>query len=109
MRCTKNINCRIMAKLWKSDRYPIPWITNEEEEDFMATIGDYCLRVEQMDADHYWWRVYLCGEPIPTPHNEYAQTREQAIALAEGVYFGHISLVRKTIILPSKLNQDNDQ
>ena len=98
-----------MSKLWKSERYPIPWITNEDEEDFMAHIGDYCLRVEQMGTGHWWWRVYLGDQPVYTPFDEYSETKERAIALAEGVYFGHISLVRKAIILPSKINQDNDQ
>lgn len=95
--------------MWKSERYLIPWITDEDEQDFMATIGDYCLRVEQMDTEHYWWRVSLGDQPIYTPHDEYAETKEQAIALAEGVYFGHISPVRKLNIFPSKLNQDDEK
>lgn len=79
-----------MAKIWKHE-HPIPWICNEEEEDFFATIGDYSLRVEQMGKNQWWWRVYHLGEPIPTLLNEHATCKSSAINLAEGVYFGHLA------------------
>ncbi|MAN85604.1 MAG: hypothetical protein CL555_01650 [Algoriphagus sp.] len=82
-----------MAKLWKNTDH-IPWICDEDEQDFFASIGDYSLRVEQMDTRRWWWRVCHLGDPIPTLLNEHATCRSSAINLAEGVYFGHLAATR---------------
>lgn len=98
-----------MAKLWKGHWYPIPWVTNDDEEDFFASIGNYRLRVEQMDQGRWWWRVYIGEQEIHTALNEHASSKCRAIALAEGVYFGHVSTVRNpdfiVQIIGSKINQ----
>lgn len=77
-----------MAKLYRNNQ-KVPWITNEDEEDFFASIGDYKLRVEQMDDRHWWWRVTYKDDPIPTPYEERTSCRSKALQLCEGVYFGH--------------------
>ena len=83
-----------MSKLWKFEN-PIPWITNDDKEDFFAAIGDYRLRVEQMDTLRWWWRVSYKEEPIKTALNEYSTCRTNAIRLAEGVYYGHLAACRE--------------
>lgn len=97
-----------MLKLLKSEKYPVPWITNEEEKDFMAHIHGYTLRVESMDSGDWWWQVSLGDQVVFTPFQDYAESKERAIALAEGVFFGHSSNVKKTVIVPSRMNS-NDQ
>lgn len=42
----------------------IPWDANEPDDDFTAFIGDYCLRVEQMDDKVWWWRTYYKNDTI---------------------------------------------
>lgn len=83
-----------MSKIWKQDSL-IPWITNDEEEYFFASIGLYHLRVEQMDKQKWWWRVCYHDTPILTELNEHATCRGNAINLAEGVYYGHLAACRE--------------
>ncbi len=33
--------------------------TETGNEDFTSNIGNYCLRVERMDKDYWWWCVYF--------------------------------------------------
>jgi len=82
-----------MSKVWREDHH-IPWICNEDKEDFFATVGDYRLRVEQMSRKNWWWRVSYKKEAIGTILNEYASCRSSALNLAEGVYLGHQAAMR---------------
>lgn len=77
-----------MAKIWRVHN-EIPWICNSEEEDLMATIGDYVLRVEQLDRGLYWWEVRYQHQPIQTTLLDTTSTKEQAIGRAEGVFTMH--------------------
>lgn len=83
-----------MSKIWNENEL-IPWICNDDEEDFFASIGDYLFRVEQMNRRHWWWRVTFHGHAIQTPHNEFATCRINAIRLAEGVYYGHLAAMKE--------------
>jgi hypothetical protein len=77
-----------MAKVWKKNNL-IPWICNEDEEDFFASIGDYRFRVEQMGERQWWWNVTYKGDEIMTDLNNFASSKTNAVHLAEGVYYGH--------------------
>jgi hypothetical protein len=77
-----------MARIWKKNNL-IPWICNEDEEDFFAAIGNYRLRVEQIGSNQWWWNVTFDGNEIMTDLNNFATCRSNAINLAEGVYYGH--------------------
>jgi len=65
-----------------------PWKANSDD-CFSCEIGDYYLRVEQMDKEHWWWRVYYKGEAIPELTNEYSNSKYRAIGYCEGLYMGH--------------------
>lgn len=98
-----------MAKIWKVS-HPIPWLCDEDQQDFFAAIGDYRLRVEQMGPRSWWWRVTFQEEPIPTYHNEITSCRANAINLAEGVYSGHkVACNEFKQSFLSKIIQENDQ
>lgn len=99
-----------MAKVWNLE-HPIPWICDEDKQDFFAQIGDYTLRVEQMDKNRWWWRVYYQGNPIPTKLDEFSAQKYRAIGLAEGLYLGHLAANKETVInfIIHKARQDNEQ
>jgi hypothetical protein len=80
-----------MAKIWKTHN-EIPWICNSEEEDFSAHIGDYILRVEQLDNGIWWWQVSYQREPIMTTLLDTTSNKTQAIGRAEGVFTIHRQL-----------------
>lgn len=77
-----------MARIWR-EYNEIPWICNSEEEDFMANVAGYCLRVEQLDKGIWWWEVSYLGKQIATTLNDTTETRGQAIGRAEGVFTMH--------------------
>lgn len=101
-----------MAKLYKSHWYPIPWISNKQEDAFTASIGNYTLNVQLTPNGNWWWVVMLNEQFISTPFQNTANTKERALALCEGVYFGHISTVRNPdfvikLINSKKIAQDD--
>jgi len=53
---------------------------------------------------NWWWTVMLSGQIIFTPFENKAKTVERAIALCEGVYFGHISTVRNPDFVVKLIN-----
>ena len=66
-----------------------PWQTNNvDEEDLVCEIDEYMLRVEQMDKNLWWWKVYHLGEWIHT-ESDMTSSKYRAIGLAEGTYLGH--------------------
>lgn len=77
-----------MPKLWSSNQ-KIPWITNSMEEDFSAHLGDYILRVEQLDKGVWWWAVSYKRDQLITTLPDTTDSRERAIGIAEGVYSMH--------------------
>lgn len=96
-----------MAKVWNRNNL-IPWICNEEEEDFFAALGDYRLRVEQIGKDQWWWNVSYRNHDIMTDLNNFATCRTNAILLAEGVYYGHKAACMETnLSLMSMLLKEN--
>lgn len=93
-----------MAKLYKTHWYPIPWICNEQEDAFTASIGNYTMNVQLKPNGNWWWVVMLSGQIITTPFENKAKTVERAIALCEGVYFGHTSTVRNPDFVVKLIN-----
>jgi hypothetical protein len=77
-----------MAKIWRTHN-EIPWICNSEEEDLMATIGDYVLKVEQLDVGIYWWQVSYQNQQIESTLLDTTGNKEQAIGRAEGLFALH--------------------
>lgn len=73
-----------MEILWK----------NLSDDDFLATCGDYMLRVEQMDDDVWWWEVYYQNEAIIGGHQYQPETEELAKAFAEMTYLAHRQALR---------------
>jgi len=65
-----------------------PWLSNDFDEDLICEIDDYCLRVEQMDTNYWWWLVLYKGKTLPTLSNS-TTSKYRAIGLAEGTYLGH--------------------
>jgi len=61
------------------------------DDDFVYRIGDYCLRVEQMDRKYWWWCVYYKDETIAFDDVR-ATTELEAKLLAEIAYLRHINL-----------------
>lgn len=61
------------------------WVDNGNN-DFSCQKNEYFFRVEQMDKNHWWWRVYHNNDAIQTKLNEYATSKYRAIGLCEGVY-----------------------
>lgn len=99
-----------MAKLWNHNQNDIPWLTNEDEEDFVANINEYCLRVEQLDTGVWWWSVSFQHNQIMTTFRDTTDNKFRAIGLAEGLYEAHrmLSPKRSSIeIIQSKLNRDD--
>jgi len=73
----------------------IEWKSNKQKDDFTAKIGNYLLRVEQMDKGSWWWSASYNNKQILIPLNEFASSKNKAIGLSEGVYFGHFSANKK--------------
>ena len=72
----------------KTDEFP--WQTNNsDEEDLICELGDYTLRVEQMDDSLWWWKVYYKGEWVNTD-KDMTSSKYRAIGLSEGTYLGHL-------------------
>lgn len=96
-----------MAKVWKRNHY-IPWVCDDDEQDFFAAVGDYRLRVEQMGENQWWWNVSFNTQDIMTDLNNFATCRTNAILLAEGVYYGHKAACMETrLSLLSTILQKN--
>ena len=66
-----------------------PWTANEEEDDLMCTLGDYTLRVEQMDRFVWWWYVGYNKMKIKSGLEK---TLDIALGKSEGAYLGHKSV-----------------
>ena len=101
-----------MAEIWNQSLEEIPWITNEDQEDFHAAIGNYRLRVEQMDKGRWWWCVRYNEQDIITRIPSIVNSKYRAIGIAEGVYEAHSMYFKQDPVvrlIQSKINQDNDQ
>lgn len=74
----------------KADFYSkeFPW-EEISTDDYKCILGDYCLRVENMDTNHWWWRVYYKDTCITDHTREFAKSKMLAIGYCEGVYIGH--------------------
>ncbi|GEM_PF-4248453 len=57
-------------------------------DDFVCHIGDYCLRVEKMKKDNYWWSVYYKDSAIAFDDTQ-AKTELEAKLLAEAAFLRH--------------------
>lgn len=83
-----------MATKRKENRqFPIDvlfeWEWNEAKDDGNCQIGDYELRVEQMDTNLWWCRAYYNGKEIFWFDYEYQNSRYRAIGLVEGAVLAH--------------------
>jgi len=67
----------------------MPWICDEAEENFSATLGDYQLTVEYKRSRLWVWKVYRGEERIKTSLDDHCTSQSRGIALAEGFYFGY--------------------
>jgi len=67
-----------------------PWKAIDDD-DFVCVLGNYTLRVEQMDNRHWWWRVYYKDDALPEQTNEFSNSKYRAIGNAEGMYLGHFN------------------
>lgn len=65
-----------------------PW-EEISENDYICKLNDYSFRVEQMDTNHWWWRVYYKEESITDYTREFSSSKMRAVGYCEGVYFGH--------------------
>jgi len=96
-----------MVEIYNRNIEHIPWVCNQKEEDFFATIEQYKLRVEKMDVNRYWWSVSYLGYPIVHRIPSIVDSKERAIGLAEGIYEAHSIFSKSTPILKffqSKIN-----
>lgn len=66
----------------------VPW-RKIGDNDFKAEIKSYTLRVEKMGDREWWWRVYFKEEILSTSLSEFSSSKNRAMGLAEGIYFGH--------------------
>jgi hypothetical protein len=102
----------MMAKIWNQNLEEIPWITNEDSEDFYAALGNYRLRVEQMDKGRWWWAVTYCEQEIITRIPRIVNSKYRAIGIAEGVYEAHSLYFKQDPVIQfiqSKINQDSNK
>jgi hypothetical protein len=61
---------------------------NIDDDDFICRIGNYCLRVEQMDKKYWWWCVYWYKDEIAFDEPN-AKTEKEAKLLAELYFIRH--------------------
>lgn len=66
-----------------------PW-EEISEDDYICKIGDYVLRVQQMDVNSYWWKVTRSGVDVYAQTSEHANSKYRAVGLCEGVYMGDV-------------------
>lgn len=60
------------------------------DDDFVFRFGDYCLRVEQMNKDYWWWCVYYIDDYAGFDEPK-AKTELEAKLLAEICFVRHWS------------------
>ena len=65
----------------------INWRSNKDEDDFTARVGDYVLRVEQMDRYYWWWCIYHEDRQIS---DGFTQTKEQAFTIISNHLLPHL-------------------
>lgn len=56
-----------------------------DKDDFVCNIDKYCLRVEQMDKNYWWWAVYLDNDEIGFSDPK-ASTEMEAKLFAENCF-----------------------
>jgi hypothetical protein len=78
-----------MPKVWKKAIRQMPWICDEAEESFSATLGEYHLTVESKRNRFWVWKVHRNQEIIKTILDDHCTSQSRAIAVAEGFYFGY--------------------
>lgn len=62
------------------------------ENDAHASIGDYLLRFEKMDAGYWWWRVYHGDDTIAECNDNkysFAKNKVEAKLMAEIAFLRH--------------------
>lgn len=56
----------------------VTWTYNDDD-DLLAVVGDYMLRVEQMDEGKWWWEVYFGEETLSDYVDCMMPTKETAL------------------------------
>ncbi|MCO5250955.1 MAG: hypothetical protein M9949_05990 [Candidatus Kapabacteria bacterium] len=77
--------------------------TTSEQDDFCIKIGDYHLRVEQMDDNEWWYAVFYKDEQINDVNFPFVRSLSEAKAIVESIMLTHKS--EKPLDLSSRLTE----